>query len=88
MNIDLLKEISKIEGFNGLQEQIAKAYAQVLKIDEEKASKLISAKFDKHIGMLSDKLQKGVTEENLKNIKSSQDVNIDEYLNEKPVIKG
>lgn len=88
MNIDLSKEISKIEGFKELQEQIAKAYAQILQIDEAKASKLISAKFNKHVGMLSDKLQKGVTEENLKNIKSSQDVDIDEYLNEKPVIKG
>lgn len=88
MNIDLSKEINKIEGFKELQEQIAKAYAQILKIDEENASKLISAKFNKHVGMLSDKLQKGLTEENLKNIKSSQDVNIDEYLNEKPVIKG
>ena len=88
MNIDLSKEINKIEGFKELQAQIAKAYAQVLKIDEEKASKLISAKFNKHVNMLSDNLEKGVTEENLKNMKNSQDVDINEYLNDKPVIKG
>lgn len=88
MNIDLSKEINKIEGFKELQEQLAKAYAKILQIDEEKASKLISAKFNKHVGMLSDNLQKGITEENLKNLKRSQDVDINEYLNEKPVIKG
>lgn len=88
MNINLEKEINKIEGFKELQEQLAKAYAQILKIDEDKASKLISAKFNKHVNMLSDNLEKGVTEENLKNIKRSQDVDINEYLNEKPVIKG
>jgi hypothetical protein len=88
MNIDLSKEINKIEGFKELQEQLAKAYAKILQIDEEKASKLISAKFNKHVSMLSDNLEKGITEENLKNLKRSQDVDINEYLNEKPVIKG
>lgn len=88
MNIDFKKEFSNLKEIDFIKEALAKTYADILNIDEEIAHKILSAKFDRHIGVISDKFQKGITEKSVKNAKSNSEVNLEEYLEKKPVIKG
>ena len=88
MNIDIKKEVGKIKELTQIKEFLSKAYAEALRIDEKKAAQIVSAKFDRHIGILSDKLQKGITEESLELVKNKEEVSIEEYLEKKPAIKG
>jgi hypothetical protein len=88
MKIDLNKELKNLKDLDTLKEIFSKAYSEALNIDIDKAQEIISAKFNKHTDILSYKLEKGVTEENVKNIKSTKDVDLNEYLKDKPVIKG
>ena len=67
---------------------LASVYAEALQIDKDKASKIIAEKFNRHVNIIASKIEKGVTEDNLNILKNRKDVDIDEYLKEKPVIKG
>ena len=88
MNIDINKEINKLKEFDQIKSILSEAYAEALNIDKKKAAEIVSAKFDRHVGILSDKLQKGITEESLELVKNKEEVSIEEYLEKKPVIKG
>jgi hypothetical protein len=88
MKIDLNKELKNLKDLDTLKEIFSKAYSEALNIDIDKAQEIVSAKFNKHTDILSHKLEKGITEENVKNIKSTKDVDLNEYLKDKPVIKG
>ena len=88
MNIDIIKEINKLKEFDQIKSILSSAYAEALKIDEKKAAEIVSAKFNRHVGILSDKLEKGITEEALEIAKNKEEVSIEEYLKNKPEIKG
>ena len=88
MKKDLRKEINNLQEINDLTAMLSSVYAEVLQIDKDKASKIITEKFNRHINIIADKIEKGVTEDNLNILKNKKDVDIDEYLKEKPVIKG
>jgi len=88
MNIDINKEINKLKEFDQIKSILSEAYAEALNIDKKKAAEIVSAKFNRHVGILSDKLQKGITEESLELVKNKEEVSIEEYLEKKPVIKG
>jgi hypothetical protein len=88
MKIDLNKELKSLKDLDTLKEIFSKVYSKALRIDIDKAREIVSAKFIKHTDILSHKLEKGITEENVKNIKSAKDVDLNEYLKDKPIIKG
>lgn len=88
MKKDLKKVISNLQDVNDLTAMLSSVYAEVLQIDEDKAAKIISEKFNRHVNIIADKIDKSATEENLNILKNKKDVDIDEYLKEKPVIKG
>ena len=88
MKKDLRREINNLQEINDLTSMLSSVYAEVLQIDKDKASKIITEKFNRHINIIADKIEKGVTEDNLNILKNKKDVDIDEYLKEKPVIKG
>lgn len=88
MNIDFKKELLNLKELDQIKEMMSEVYSQVLEIDKKKALEIVSAKFNRHIDTIHNKFEKGVTEENVKNIKSSKDVDLDEYLKDKPIIKG
>tara|TARA_B100001287_G_C22189817_1_gene303011 strand:+ start:105 stop:371 length:267 start_codon:yes stop_codon:yes gene_type:complete len=88
MKKDLRKEISNLQEFSDLTAMLSNVYAEVLQIDKQKASKIITEKFNRHINIIADKIDKSVTEENLNILKNKKDVDIDEYLKEKPILKG
>lgn len=88
MKKDLRKEINKLQDIKDLTAMLSSVYSEALQIDKDKASKIIAEKFNRHINIIADKIEKGVTEDNLSILKNKKDVDIDEYLKEKPVIKG
>jgi len=88
MKKDLKKVISNLQDVSDLTAMLASVYAEALQIDKDKASKIISEKFNRHVNIIADKIDKSATEENLNILKNKKDVDIDEYLKEKPVIKG
>ena len=88
MKFNLKKNISNFKELNKIKEEMSKIYADLLGIDEELAFKLISEKFNKHTNILSDKFDKSLTEENVKILKDKEDVDLNEYLKKKPIIKG
>lgn len=88
MNIDLIKQINNLKEISDIKEVMAVIYADKLGISKEKALELVSVKFNKHTHIIAGKLEKGVTEEKLSTLKNKKDISIDEYLKEKPVVKG
>lgn len=88
MKKDLRKEINNLQDVNDLTSMLSSVYAEVLQIDKDRASKIIAEKFNRHVNIIADKIEKGVTEDNLSVLKNKKDVDIDEYLKEKPIIKG
>ena len=88
MKLDLQKKLNELENLEDLKKAMSKSYAEILKIDEKLAYRIISEKFNKHIGIFSRKFENSISEANLKNIKSTDDIDLDEYLKDKPIIKG
>tara|TARA_B000000557_G_C20797469_1_gene453942 strand:- start:535 stop:801 length:267 start_codon:yes stop_codon:yes gene_type:complete len=88
MKLDLQKKLNELENFEDLKKAMSKSYAEILKIDEKLAYRIISEKFNKHIGIFSKKFENSISEANLKNVKSTDDIDLDEYLKDKPIIKG
>lgn len=88
MNIDLIKQINNLKEISDIKEVMAVIYADKFGVSKEKALELVSNKFSKHTNIIASKLEKGVTEEKLSTLKNKKDISIDEYLKEKPVIKG
>ena len=67
---------------------LAKKYAEHLQIDESIATEIINKKFQKHQTRISSMLQEGLKSGIIEKIEKVKDVSIEEYLKEKPVIKG
>lgn len=88
MKLDLQKKLNELENLEDLKKAMSKSYAEILKIDEKLAYRIISEKFNKHIGIFSRKFENSISEANLKNVKSTDDIDLDEYLKDKPIIKG
>jgi hypothetical protein len=88
MKLNIREELAKNKDLGLLLKDIGKAYAEVLQIDENKASDLITAKFNMHIDNVIGKFEKNTTDENVNNANIKEDVEIEEYLENKPVIKG
>lgn len=88
MKLNIRETLTKNKDLGLLLENIGKAYAEVLQIDENKASELIAAKFNMHIDNVIGKFEKNTTDENVNNANIKEDVEIEEYLENKPVIKG
>ena len=77
--ISLLKD-------NKLLDAFAKIYAKKFNIDINDAKKFIEAKTEKRLDNITNLLESRVNQESIKN--KSENINLDEYLNNKPVIKG
>jgi hypothetical protein len=88
MKLNIREDLAKNKVLGSLIKDIGKAYAEVLQIDEIKASELISAKFNMHLDNVIGKLEKNVTDENIENANIKEDFDIEAYLENKPVIKG
>tara|TARA_Y100001970_G_scaffold235255_1_gene294124 strand:+ start:5894 stop:6163 length:270 start_codon:yes stop_codon:yes gene_type:complete len=77
--ISLLKD-------NKLLDAFAEIYAKKLNIDIDDAKKFIEVKTEKRLDNITNLLESRVNQESIKN--KSENINLDEYLNNKPVIKG
>ena len=63
-------------------------YAKALNIDQETAEKIVQKKFEKHIESVDNKFKESIANETFKNVSPDKDINVEEYLNKKPIIKG
>lgn len=88
MKLNIREELAKNKDLGLIIKNIGKAYAEVLQIDEKKASELIAAKFNMHVDNVIGKFENNATDENVENANIKEDVAIEEYLENKPVIKG
>lgn len=88
MKLNIRETLTKNKDLGLLLKDFGKAYAEVLQIDENKASELIAAKFNMHLDNVIGKFEKNITDENVNNANIKEDVEIEAYLENKPVIKG
>lgn len=88
MKLNIRETLAKNKDLGLLLKDFGKAYAEVLQIDENKASELIAAKFNMHLDNVIGKFEKNITDENVNNANIKEDVEIEAYLENKPVIKG
>ncbi len=88
MKFDLKENMIKNLQDSSIIEAYAIVYSQVLDVDLELAKKIIQKKLERHTDTVNEKLMGSIENEVFKNIKPNQDVNVEEYLDRKPVIKG
>ncbi len=73
---------------NDIVKVLAKKYAEHLSIDESVATEIVKNKFRKHHERIGMMLQEGLKSGVIEKIEKAKDISIEEYLKEKPVIKG
>mgnify|MGYP000468070012 FL=1 len=71
---------------NNILDVFAEIYSKKLNIDISDAKKLVQIKTENRLNDITNLLEARVNQESIKN--KSENVDLDEYLNNKPVIKG
>ena len=79
------KEISEAN----IAEMFAESYSKILDISIEDAKKIVEMKLNKHLSSVSLKFERAIENDAFNDVIKSKDENtLDEYLEEKTVIKG
>ena len=79
------KEISEAN----IAEMFAESYSKILDISIEDAKKIVEMKLNKHLNSVSLKFERAIENDAFNDVIKSKDENtLDEYLEEKTVIKG
>ena len=88
MKFDLKESMLKNIQDSKLIDVYASVYSQILDVDLELAKSIVQKKIERHSESVNKKFMSSIENEAFKSIKQNQDVNVEEYLDKKPVIKG
>lgn len=88
MKFDLKESMLKNIQNSNLIDVYASVYSQILDVDLELAKSIVQKKIERHSESVNKKFMSSIENEAFKSIKQNQDVNVEEYLDKKPIIKG
>jgi hypothetical protein len=82
IKIESLSDLKK----NGIIESFAEVFAKKFNLKKDDAKKLIEARLDSHINNVVSLMEQNINKDSIKN--NISNVDLDEYLKNKDVIKG
>ena len=88
MKFDLKESMLKNIQDSNLIDVYATVYSQILDVDLELAKSIVQKKIERHSESVNKKFMSSIENEAFKSIKQNQDINVEEYLDKKPIIKG